>query len=405
MTRTHGRHRVLLLGAGYLSIWAHRALKRKLGREVDFTVVAPADAHAFHGWTGEVLSGELPPQAQLSPIAEAMPGARHVRGLAQRVDRDAQTVEVSLTDGATETLHYDYLVVGTGQYENVDSVEGMQEHAFRLRAAGRTEALVTQLDRCLAEPLESSSPEQRKALLSVVVAGGGLAGVETSVAIAQRMSRAAAGGHELAKVVLVSATEHIARELPPKLRAHVRKEMRANGVALIAPARVVSVAPDGVKLDDGRWLPTATVVAAVGHRPRPLPGLDDLPVDSRGALRTDRLLQIAPNIWCGGDAASIPLASGQTCPVDAAWAIGQGSWIGRNIARAVQGRTQREFTWKSVGVTAGFGRGHAVLEAWGMSFHGRPAWLSRALFFGYYLPSRPQLRRVLRMLRNRRGAG
>ncbi|OXM53246.1 hypothetical protein CFP71_22275 [Amycolatopsis thailandensis] len=404
MSTTEQRRHVVLLGAGYLSIWSYRALKRKVGKQVDFTVVAPATAHTFHGWTGEVLSGELPPDAQLSPISEAMPTARHVRGHARSVDRAARTVEVERVDGTKQTLHYDHLIVGTGQYEDVSRVEGMEEHAYRLRDAGRTGKLVAHLDECVESARSSTEEKLRAKALTVVVAGGGLAGIEASVAIAQRLARATEGTpeREYAEVVLVTPTGELAKEMPPKLRAHVRKEIQDNGVRLIAPARVVAVGSDGVKLDDGSWLAASTVVAAIGNSPRPLPGLDDLPVDDRGAVRADRMLQIAPEVWSGGDAASVPLASGEPCPVDAAWAIGQGSWVGGNVARVIQGRAQREFTWKSVGVTAGFGRGHAVLEAWGMSFRGRPAWLSRAAFFGYYLPSRPQLRRVLRMLVARR---
>ncbi|RSN39697.1 hypothetical protein DMC64_37140 [Amycolatopsis sp. WAC 04197] len=404
MSTTDRRHHVVFLGAGYLSIWSYRALKRKVGKQVDFTVVAPATVHTFHGWTGEVLSGELPPDAQLSPIAEAMPAARHVRGFARSVDRAARTVEVERVDGAKQTVHYDHLIVGTGQYEDLGRVEGMEEHAFRLRDAGRTGKLAAHLDHCVESARSAKDEKLRRKSLSVVVAGGGLAGVEASVAIAQRLARATEGTpeRECADVVLVSTTGELATEMPPKLRAHVREEIQGNGVRVLAPARVVAVAADGVKLDDGAWLSASTVVAAVGNKPRPLPGLDDLPVDDRGAVRTDRLLQIAPGVWSGGDAASVPLASGEPCPVDAAWAIGQGSWVGANVARVIRGRRQRAFTWKSVGVTAGFGRDHAVLEAWGMAFRGRVAWLSRAAFFGYYLPSRPQLRRVLRALISRR---
>lgn len=238
MSTTEQRRHVVLLGAGYLSIWSYRALKRKVGKQVDFTVVAPATAHTFHGWTGEVLSGELPPDAQLSPISEAMPTARHVRGHARSVDRAARTVEVERVDGTKQTLHYDHLIVGTGQYEDVSRVEGMEEHAFRLRDAGRTGKLVAHLDECVESARSATEEKLRAKALTVVVAGGGLAGIEASVAIAQRLARATEGTpeREYAEVVLVTPTGELAKEMPPKLRAHVRKEIQDNGVRLVAPA-------------------------------------------------------------------------------------------------------------------------------------------------------------------------
>lgn len=391
---------VVLLGAGYLSVWAYRALTRWVGRRVRITVVAPVKVHVYHGWTGEVLSGELPPEAQLSPIAEAMPSAVHVHGWARQVDRAARTVQVECHDGTTQLLHYDHLVVGTGTNENVGSVPGMDEYAFRLREEGRAGALAAHLDRCIAEAGSTDDPDRRQLLLSVVLAGGGLAGVESSAAIAQRLAKATGlrpGGNGAPRVTLVSATETLARELQPAGRARVFEELRHNGVNLLLSHRVTRVGPDGVKLEDGLWLPAATTVCVVGNRSTPLPGLDDLAVDAAGRLIADQYLQIAPRVWAGGDAASVPRKSGQPCPVDAGWAIGQGTWVGRNIARTVCHRSPRAFAFKSVGAAVAFGKGHGVMEAWGVQFGGRLAWAARAAFFVSYMPSRLQARRVIGM--------
>lgn len=397
---------VVLLGAGYISVWAYRALTRWVGRRVRITVVAPVKVHVYHGWTGEVLSGELPPEAQGSPIAEAMPRAVHVHGWARQVDRAARTVRVECHDGSTQVLHYDHLVVGTGTTENIDSIPGLKDYAFRLRDDGCAGALAAHLDRCITEAGSIDDPERRQSLLSVVLAGGGLAGVESSAAIAQRLAKATGlrpGRTGAPRVTLVSAAETLARELRPAGRARVFEELRHNGVNLLLSNRVTRVYPDGVKLEDGLWLPAVTTVCVVGNRSRPLPGLDDLPVDAAGRLIADRYLQIAPHVWSGGDAASVPLKSGRPCPLDAGWAIGQGTWIGRNIARTVRHRSQRAFAFKSVGAAVAFGKGHGVMEAWGVQFGGRLAWAARAAFFVSYMPSRQQARRVIGMALRRGG--
>jgi NADH:ubiquinone reductase (H+-translocating) len=166
----------------------------------------------------------------------------------------------------------------------------------------------------------------------------------------------------------------------------------------------VKAAPDGVKLDDGQWISANTTLATVGNRAIPLPGLDDLPADDRGRLIADRNLQVAPDVWAAGDAAVVPLKSGAPAPVDAGWAIGEGGWVGDNIARVVRGKQQKPFGFKSIGVTAGFGRKSGVLEAWGIPYRGRMAWFPRMLFFLYYMPSREQAKRVYRMLRGEQAA-
>ncbi|WP_285631952.1 FAD-dependent oxidoreductase [Lentzea sp. NBRC 102530] len=395
---------VVLLGVGYVSVWAYRALRRSLGDQVHITVVAPVDAHSYHGWTGEVLSGELPPEAQRSPIAEALPAAAHVRGWARRVDRDRRTVEVECADGATVTVTYDHLVVGIGSTEDVSSVPGLQEHGFRLRHLGQAGALAAHLDQCVAEAARSSY--DRSTSLTVVVAGGGLAGVESSIAVSQRLAAAtgaptgSAGGP---RVVLVSSRAELAQELREGGRELVRQALRRNGVEVLTGTRVVEVAADGVKLDDGLWIPAHTTLATVGNRVMPLPGLDDLPVDDRGRWIADRNLQVAQDVWAAGDAAVVPLKSGAPAPVDAGWAIGEGGWVGDNIARVIRGKQQKPFGFKSIGVAAGFGQRSGVLEAWGIAYRGRTAWFSRMLFFLYYMPSREQAKRVYRMLRAKSG--
>src|SRR3954447_16232833 len=91
--------RVVLVGGGYTSIWAYRAVRRRLGGGAQITVVSPADAHVFHGWTGVVLAGELPVSAQETPLAEACARATYVRGTVVAVDRDAACVTVRTPEG------------------------------------------------------------------------------------------------------------------------------------------------------------------------------------------------------------------------------------------------------------------------------------------------------------------
>ncbi len=53
--------KIVLLGGGYVSVWAYRSLAKMLRKEINnstvqITVVSPDDHHAFHGWTAENLT-------------------------------------------------------------------------------------------------------------------------------------------------------------------------------------------------------------------------------------------------------------------------------------------------------------------------------------------------------------
>lgn len=54
---------VLVLGGGYVGVWSARRILRATGAQrragrVRITMVASSPAHAFHGWTAEVITGQ-----------------------------------------------------------------------------------------------------------------------------------------------------------------------------------------------------------------------------------------------------------------------------------------------------------------------------------------------------------
>jgi NADH dehydrogenase len=363
--------RVLILGGGYAGAWAYRALARRrpLLRDLEITVVAPHAVHAFHGFTGEVLSGELPAPAAHSPLAEVFPRARLVEGTATSVDVETRTVRVATPTGTVE-LGYDQLVVATGSREATDAVEGLTEWGWCLRAPEESAALLRHLE-------TDAGPGP------VVVVGGGLSGAEAACALAHRFAPDR-------EVVLLAPRGPGSEMLSLALR--VRDELTRAGVRILT-ARAARVEPDLVELSDGTSLAAAAVVAALGNRAVPLPGLPA----GAGELRPDRTLAVAPGIWTAGDAAYVVRRTGARAPQDALWAIRAGTRVGRNVARTARGRKPRAFGYRGLGIAAGFGRGRAMVRIWGVPLTGPAAWLIRMGFFLWFVPSRRQAARLLRV--------
>ena len=91
--------RIVILGGGYSSVWCYRAVRRWMGSSASITVIAPFTEQVFHGFTGEVLEGELTPELQASPLEECVPRAERIRGWATAVDSEARTVRVEWEGG------------------------------------------------------------------------------------------------------------------------------------------------------------------------------------------------------------------------------------------------------------------------------------------------------------------
>ncbi len=377
---------VVLVGGGYVSVWTARALRRWARRRVDVTIVTPDPAHSFHGWTGEILAGDLPLQAGWTPLSEAASEARIVPGRVEQVDRCTKTVLVRRTDGELRVLSYDHLVIGCGTADRTDSVPGLTERAHTVRGTADVQRLLCHVDRLVMgrRPEHAATP-------AIVVVGGGLAGGELAGALARRVGRGL--------VTLVQRSEHLGADLTadhPVLARRLTADLEAAGVVVRTGSPLARVQSDRVVLDDGSTLPADVVVAACGTRVRPLPGLEDLPSDPVGRLVTDDRLRIADAIWAGGDAACVPFVRGGSCPASALWAITHGTRIGRSIARVTRGRSPGRYRFRGTGRAASLRRGRGYVELRGIPMTGWVAWLVRLVFFLRYAPSGRQGLRVAR---------
>ena len=378
------QHRVVLLGGGYVTLHAYAGLMRRAGRavrrgEVQVVVISTDDAHSFHGFTGEVLAGMLPFERTRTPLAEAMPFAHIVLGRALSVDPQRRVVAYELLDEPGErVIDFDELVVGTGGREPAATVPGLAEHGFTLRAPGDIAVLAERVRAAVDRTAEATTTG------SVVVAGGGLAGVEIAAAIADL------GGDRVSVEIVHSGAGLLPdlRAQQPGLARRAEHELDRLGVRVRLGVRLASVTPEGAILSDGSFIRAETVIGTIGQRPVQVPGLGDHR-DLRGRLVTRPDLSVTDGVWAAGDGACVAhVRTGAPVPANALWAIKGGAHVGRNIARSLDGRRTRAFTYRGLGQAASFGFGRSVADLYGVPLTGWVAWIMRLAFFLRFMPSR-----------------
>lgn len=384
---------VVVLGGGYVGVWAARSVVGRRGVRV--TLVSMAPHHSFHGWTAEVITGHVAPERARVPLVELVPGARHLHGVVGTVDRVARTVDVMSATGA-QRLRYDHLVVATGSRDATDRVPGLTEHGWSLKHDRALLEMNGNLAGVVEMAARTTDPARRRRLLHVVVAGAGFAGTEAACAIAQRLRAAVAAepalAGERATVTLLGAGADVLPSLRPRFEAvaeYAAGKLVEAGVTVRSNARLASVTPTGAVLEGGTVLAAATVISALGQTPVAPAGLEDLATDTAGRLVTDRFLRVAANVWAGGDCAAVPHPAGSgPCPANALWAIYHGKRIGANIVRALRGREPAPFRFPGLGQGASYGIGRGAAELYGVALTGWVAWLARWVFFHAYMPSR-----------------
>lgn len=392
---------IVVLGGGYVGLWSTRTIARGLREQltrgtVRLTMISAMDHHAFHGWTAEVITGDVLPHHARVPIDQLVPGTvRRIHGEVVAVDLTEHRVSVRTTDGE-RSVPYQQLVVAVGSRDARDRIPGLREHGWSVKDDGHLGAL----NRHLAEVADQAvaDPGQREQLLTAVVAGGGLAGTEMASAILERLRDEIAARPELAgtpeaglpRVVLVHSHDQLVADLHPTVASYTTRQVLKAGIHVMYRHRLAAVTATGATLDDGTQLASATVLSALGQDVVRLAGTEQLPQDQRGRLITDRFLQVAPGIWAGGDVAAVPRprGEGEYCRSDALWAIAHGKHLGANVVRAVDGRPQVVFNYHGLGRAASLGVGAGAGELHGIPLIGWPSWLMRWVLFHWFMPSR-----------------
>ncbi|MCT7660020.1 NAD(P)/FAD-dependent oxidoreductase [Mycobacterium deserti] len=328
---------ILILGAGYAGMAATMALSGRLkGREdVHLTLVNPQTRFTERLRLHQTASGQTLTDFQI-PHRLAGTGVDFIQGWVTAIDADAQVVRV---DDA-RTLRYDTLICALGAVADTATVPGVDEFAYTLDSVQDAEMLAQQLARLSDAP--------------VVVAGGGLTGVESAAEIAEQ--------HPDLDVVLLSRQEpgHMMGE---KARARLCTGLERLGVQVRSGVEIVKVTPDGVALDDGEVVPAQAVLWTTGVRVSPIAAAAGLAVDDKGRILTDPALRSVshPNVYAVGDAAAAHQRYGPlhgTCQSGIPTAMHAAA----SIVRELKGKQPKPFRFGYVHQPVSLGRRDAVIQ-------------------------------------------
>lgn len=329
-------HEILILGAGYAGLSAVTQLAGRLrGRDdVRITLVDPADRFTERLRLHQIGTGQQTAEMSI-PELLADSGVRFRRGWVTAADARTRTVRVDDRDG----LRYDTLVWALGGVADTAAVPGADEYAYTLDARADAEALADRLAR-------GGGP--------VVVAGGGLTGVEAAAEIAER--------HPGRTVVLLARDEPGAT-MTPRARAHLRAALDRLGVRVRTGVEVRKVLADSVELADGSSVAADTVLWTAGVRVSPLARRAGFTVDERGRIVTDDVLRSVshPQVYAVGDAAAIRQRYGVlhgTCQ----GGMPTGVHAAMSIARELAGRPPRPFRFGYFHAPVSLGRHDAVVQ-------------------------------------------
>lgn len=291
-----------------------------------------------------------------------------------RLDTVSQLIELS--DG--KSLTYDYLIFAAGTRTNFFGNDHIRKQAFSIKGIDDALYLRNELVKTMEMAQIETDPEERRRLMSIVIAGGGPTGVELAGMLA-----------EMKKDILkkdypdldpLKASIHIINNAPFLLAPMSEKShqgaydlLEKLGVQIRLKLMVTGYEEGKVFLSDNTVIEARTLIWATGVIGNTFDGLDKNAVGRGNRMLTDAygLVQGYNNIYAVGDIALhlSDEAYPNGYPQLAQPAIQQGKSLGKNLIRLARQQPMKKFSYHDRGEMAIVGRKAAMADLFKHRLH------------------------------------
>ncbi|WP_433608180.1 NAD(P)/FAD-dependent oxidoreductase [Dactylosporangium sp. CA-139114] len=384
---------VVIVGAGFAGYYAARTLSRRARGRAELVVVNPTDHFLYVPLLPEVATGLLEPRRIAVSVPETLPAVRLILGEVDGIDLAAREVRWTDPEDRPGQIGYDRLVLAAGSVNKLLPIPGVAEHAHGLRGSPEALYLRDHMTRQIELADATDDPGERAARSTFVVVGAGYTGTEMA---AQGVlytdvlhSRHPRLGRRRPRWLVLDVAGRVLPELDERLSRTADRVLRERGVDVRLGTSVQEATHEGVRLTDGSFLPTRSLIWCVGVRPDPL--VDQLGLETvNGRLVVDEYLNVPghPEVYACGDAAAVPdlTRPGQLTPMTAQHAQRQGRQAAHNIAASYGQGRRRPYKHHDLGFVVDLGGVQAAANPLGVPLTGLPA---KTVARGYHLLSLP----------------
>lgn len=293
--------RIIVAGAGFAGMWAAISAARLVHLnhaedKVDIFLVSPEPKLTIRPRLYEAVLESMDPS-----ILEVLQAAnvKYIRGRVTDINPRDKTITVKKPEEES-TVSYDSFVLAAGSQVFHPELAGLKEHSFDVSSLEKARELDKHLRALAAEP---ASPARD----TVVVAGGGLTGLETVTEMPGRL-RSLFGAECQPQVIIVDNAAKIGQAMGEKACAIINQALASSGISVRTGVRVSAIGENGVTLSDGEFIPSKTVIWTAGMRANPLTRFIPGEHDALGRVIGDTCLRApeASGIFVTGDTVKVP---------------------------------------------------------------------------------------------------
>ncbi len=370
------RPKVVIIGAGFGGLWAARTFARV---PVDVWVVDRNNYHTFFPLLYQVAAAELEPEDIIYPVRSILhkyPNIQFLLGEVSGIDSKNRKIRIG-----SQSLPYDYLILSAGSKPHFFGVAGAAEHAFPLKFLDDAVLLRNHILCRFEAAIYETDEKLRQQMLTFTIVGGGPTGVEFAGALSELVRKPLVSDYpELdfsqVRILLLEATNRLLTGTPERLHNYTLRHLKQMGVDVALNSVVSQISSQAVTLEDGRVIPTETVVWTAGVGGVDLPQNWGFHTSHNGQVDVLPTLQVAdhPAIYIVGDLAHVE-QEGHPLQLIATVATQEGEWAARNIRRQIAGAEPEPFCYRDPGMLLVTGRNAAAVRLGKYTFTGFLAWV------------------------------
>jgi NADH dehydrogenase len=404
--------KILIVGGGYAGFYTAFKLEKLLRRgEAEVTVVDPLPYMTYQPFLPEVAAGSIEPRHAVVALRKHLKKTRVLTAKVTNINHATKTATITPTVGEPWVETYDQIVVTAGSVSRTFPIPGVADEAIGLKSI---EEAIDIRDRVLANFEKASNlpagPE-RDRLLTVVVVGGGFAGIETFGELRSLASSLLKSYPSLTiddtHFHLIEAMGRIMPEVSLPTSHWVLKNLAERGAQVHLDTQLKSAVGGVIELSTGESFESDLIIWTAGVMANPVLRDTDLPTEERGRLRVQADLRVInddgviSDAWGAGDVSAVPDLTGKGvggfCVPNAQHAVRQGKLMSKNIVAVLRGELPKEYRHENLGAVAGLGLGYGAFQSGKIAIKGLPAW---AMHRGYHGLAIPMWERKIRVFGN-----
>jgi NADH dehydrogenase len=395
--------KILIVGGGYAGFYTAWKLEKHLRKgEAEVTIVDPLPYMTYQPFLPEVAAGSIEARHSVVALRRHLKKTAVISAKVTGIDHANKVATITPIEGEPYQQEYDQIVVTAGAVSRTFPIPGIADNAIGLKtieeAVAIRDRLMSNFDKASMLPPGAA----RDRLLTVVVVGGGFAGIEVFAELRSFASSLIKSYPQITfqdtHFHLIEAMGRIMPEVSLKTSEWVLKDLAKRGANVHLDTQVTGAVDGNVELSTGEVIPTDLIIwtAGVMANPTVVRG-GDLPVEERGRIRTRADLrvgtedEIVEGAWAAGDVSAVPDLSGGGvggyCVPSAQHAVRQAKLLAKNLVGVLRGELPHEYVHKNLGAVAGLGLYNGVFQSGNIALKGLVAWVAHRGYHGLAMPS------------------